>query len=746
MHSHRTTRCVLTLAMACTALGSLSAQGLDLAAPARARSAVNHVQALVVEHDGELRASGRDYKARFAEGVTFTPALGDAAPCNQDLHYDLRTIRRGDHLLFGGGGDSPRARPEQAGSRVRVELAPGLTERFDARSEGLEVSYEFAARPTGTGDLVVEAAIATTLQPAVAADGTLRFELPGVGGVTIGAVTGIDADGNTARGSMRFAGGTLQMRLPAEFVDHARYPLVLDPLLGTEFQIGANDDGDADVGYQHATGLYLVAWKRRFSAFDHDIYAQFVTPAGVPQGTTIWVDSTVDVSSRPRVGSVPTSNQYVVVYEKSVSPFGPFAVVCRTLQPNGTLGAIATIAPSTSNAHHAAVGSEITNADDEVLVAYQTSSGIEVREVTVPAAGALVVGTPLQLSTSPNAATPEISRSGGILGYWMAVWSDSPGLNVQIFGAVVDRTMALRATGQLTSNVLDETHPAVDGDGSTFVLAYQQQEIPLGANHDIRGARLQFTGSAITVITVDVPIEATAGQDERNPHTTWLGPKHCVVFEEQIGTTNTGIGAWLVDDTCVVCNTKIVLDGLNTTVARNREHTPRVGGRWQFALNGVYDDGLIVFTEADDVPPFTGSIVCQSVEALGPGTAAVQAGPGCGNGGNAFPGGGSPFVIGSQYFAFHVNGLEPSAVPFLSIGFPGPTLGCGACALTDPLSFRFIPNVGGAANSPYPVTCNAAFVGITFEFQWVSFVTSQSPCPSAPGLSASNRVRLTLSN
>lgn len=715
-----------------------------------ARAVVDHAQACVVEQDGAAHAFGRHYKAHFADGplargVTFTPALGDVAPSNQDLHYELRAIRRGAQTLH-AAADQPTGRPQREGNQVRFALGTDLTERFDARPEGLEVSYVFATRPAGTGDLVVEAGITTSLLPRVADDGTLRFELPGVGGVTFGAVTGIDADGNVVRGGLRLVDGTVSMSLPAEFVDHARYPLVLDPLLGTEFQVGVNDDTDADVGYQHTTGLYLVAWKRRYSAFDHDIFAQFVTPSGVPQGGLITVDFATDVAMRPRIGSVPTSNQYVVVYERAFSPFGPFQLVCKTLQSNGTLGTITSIASSVGNAHHAAVGSEITNADDEVMVVYQTNSGIELREITVPPAGAVVVGPPLQLSTSPLAGEPEISRSGGILGYWMAVWSDTPGLNVQIFGAVVDRTMALRATNQLTSNVLDETHPAVDGDGSTFVLAYQQQEIPLGANHDIRGARLQFTGSAINVISVDVAIEATAGQDERNPHTTWLGPKHCVVFEEQIGTINTGIGAWLVDDTCIPCNVKVVLDGLNTTSIRNREHTPRVGGRWQFALNGVYDDGLIAFTEADDQPPFTGSIICQSIEALGPGTAAVQAGPGCGNGGNAFPGGGSPFVIGSQYFGFYVNGLEPSAVPFLSIGFPGPTLGCGACTLTDPLSFRFIPNVGGAANSPYPVTCNAAFVGITFEFQWVSFVTSQSPCPSAPGLSASNRVRLTLSN
>jgi hypothetical protein len=711
------------------------------------RQALDRGHAIVVEQDGALCASGRHYKAAFGDGMVFTPALGDAVPHNQELRYRLRSIRRGDGIVFADvGTDAPVI--QRGERRVTMVHAAGLTERFDARPDGVEVSYEFAERPAGHGDLVVAAAITTALQPEPRADGSFAFVLPGLGGVTVGHVTGIDADGDTVRGSLHLHGDRLELRLPAEFVDAASYPLVLDPLIGTEFQIGVNDDSDADVGYQHSVGLYLVAWKRRFSAFDHDIYAQFLSPAGVLQGAPVWVDATVDVCSRPRVGSVPTSSQYVIVYEKAPSPFGPFQVVCRTLQAGGALSAITTVAAPAGNAKHASVGSEITNADDDLLVAYETDDGIEAREITVPPAGAVAVGAPAVLSINPAADEPEISRSGGLLGYWMVVWSLGTSADRELAAAVVDRTRTILAHGLVpfTNNALDDSHPAVDGDGSTFVVAYQQQEAPGSSLHDIRGARLQFTGTGITVATIDVPIEANPGQDERRPHTTWLGPKHCVVFEEQIGATNTGIGAWLVDDTCALCNAKMVFDGLNPTAARNREFGARAGGRWQFASNGVYDDGFLVFAEADDVPPFAGSVICQQVQALGNGQAPVQVGAGCGNGGTSSVGGGSPFVIGSQYFTFYVNGLEPAAVPFFGLGLPGPTLGCGACVLTSPVLFEFLPNVAGAAQRPFPLTCDPAYVGTTVEFQWVSFLTSRSPCPLAAGLSASNRMQITLTN
>lgn len=737
----------LPLVLALASGSFLAAQAPTAPAPSTttvgARAAMDATAAVVVEHDGELRASGRHYKAAFGDALVFTPALGDAVTHNQHLRYRLEAITRGDQVVVGTAAGALRR--EQG--RVHRRLGELVDERFDARVDGLEVSYEFATRPAGTGDLVITAACTASLPFTAAPDGTLAFTLPGIGGITVGHVTGIDARGERVRGGLRWQAGKLEMSLPGAFVDHAAYPLVLDPLIGTEFQIGVNDDSDADVGYQHAVGLYLVAWKRRYSAFDHDIYAQFLSPAGVPQGALIWVESATDVAQRPRIGTVPSANRFAIVYERSASPFGPFQVVCRTLEPNGAVGAPTTVTPTAATTPHIAVGSEITTDDDDLLVVYETDAGIEVREITLPPVGAPTVSAPLAVATTPQADEPEISRSGGLLGYWMIVWSAPVIADRELLATVVDRTRTIRTalTLPFTANGVDDGHPAVDGDGSTFVCAYQSQEAPGSTLHDIRAIRLQFTGTAVNPVSPETPIEATPGQDERRPHTTWLGPKHCIVFEEQIAAINADIGAWLVEDTCALCNQKMSFDGLNPP-GRNREFGPRVGGRWQFALNGVFDDGFLVFAEADDNPPFQSSIIAQQLQALGNGQAPVVVGPGCGNGGTSFTGGGSPFVIGSQYFAFLCSGLEPGAVPFLGLGFPSPPSPCGPCSLINAISFEFVPNLGGLATRRLPVTCDVAFVGLTLEFQWVSLLTSVSPCPSVNGLSASNRQQITLTN
>ena len=68
---------------------------------------------------------------------------------------------------------------------------------------------------------------------------------------------------------MRMVGGQLEYRLPAEFVDAAQLPLVVDPLITPLVVIDntANDDRDPDVTYV-GSGFtkHLLVWRRIFSA------------------------------------------------------------------------------------------------------------------------------------------------------------------------------------------------------------------------------------------------------------------------------------------------------------------------------------------------------------------------------------------------------------------------------------------------------------------------------------------------
>jgi hypothetical protein len=173
-----------------------------------------------------LRGFGADYGVAFTtSGMTFTPALGAQAPTDQRLQMAVIGITRGATSI-----PFAAVAPQQQGNAVVYARAAGLEERYEVRSEGVEQSFVFHELP-GRGDLVVHCALGGELaaRGELTADGEVQFVVPGLGGATIGAVTGIDARGARCTGSLRLAGGGVDLVLPAGFVDHATLPLVLDP-------------------------------------------------------------------------------------------------------------------------------------------------------------------------------------------------------------------------------------------------------------------------------------------------------------------------------------------------------------------------------------------------------------------------------------------------------------------------------------------------------------------------------------
>ena len=215
---------------------------------------------------------GADYKARFDQGgVEYTPALGKLAPHNLPLRFTLQSIRRGNQLLLDATARTPK--PVIVGDQV-VYGRGDVDEQYQVRSDGIEQLFTFARPFGGDGDLVVRGRIDTELVPTTNPDGSISWLLPGVGGVHVGLVTGIDAGGNRVQGQLRRDGNSLELSLPDAFVDAASFPLVLDPLLGTEFQVGTGNNSDPDVAFDASNNVYLAVWQNRFSTADIDVYGQ----------------------------------------------------------------------------------------------------------------------------------------------------------------------------------------------------------------------------------------------------------------------------------------------------------------------------------------------------------------------------------------------------------------------------------------------------------------------------------------
>lgn len=145
---------------------------------------------------------------------------------------------------------------------LRVEYDRGVAiERYDVGVDGMEQSFVFHQRPTGTGDLVVRGRLATDMVVTPHGEG-LRLEQPGIGGFHIGGVVGFDRMGQRARGRVRFVDGALELSLDAAFVDAAALPLTLDPFIGNVFRLSTNAlELRPRVSFDVTTDNYLVVWQ-----------------------------------------------------------------------------------------------------------------------------------------------------------------------------------------------------------------------------------------------------------------------------------------------------------------------------------------------------------------------------------------------------------------------------------------------------------------------------------------------------
>lgn len=705
-----------------------------------------------------LRAGGFDYEATFTgNGMRYVPALGPSAPTTQHLALRPLSVGRGGQVAVDLTAD--RSAPTIAAERrVRYAHGAALREHYDVTPQGLQLSWVFDAPVAGSGDLFVRYELDTTLPSAVAGDG-LAFHLPRIGGVGIGGVTGIDAVGNRTPGSLRLDGSVLELRLPAAFVDAAKYPMVLDPLVGTQFlaETGGWNDMQPDVAYDLTNDIYLVVWRRVFSATSVGIRAQRISGAGALVGGFLAMTLGSVNAGRPTVANLNQRDTFVVAWQEAPTIWDPYDILAVSVNAaNGAVSSPATaIASGVADQFNPDACGDNTTSDDEVLVAYQesvagTGAGIKVAVVNVAAQGAAptLVST-VVVTTSANARDPSMSNSQISTRNRVIVWGDQSGTTGQIRAQAMTRDAVLQGTAvTVTSGSVLLAAPGiarVDGDGINFLVVYEFGEI--GAANGERNVwcrPLTWTGSALSLGTATA-INTTATTDQKDPAVAFCRYKYVVAYADQFlpGSANYDIRGVELGANCVTCGDPFILAGLNGTLLRNVEFMPAIASKYGGGAT-TDNDALIVFAEADDSPPFTGSVIAQRYTAFGAGGAVTYVGSGCGVAGPAITVVG-PFAAGNTDFQIQCTGVPAGAIPFLLFGFPGGEVTCGPCVYTNPVTSEFVLPSGGTASFFYRMPCSVyRFVGTTVQVQWALFGTAATPCPVVSSLSFTRRARLTL--
>jgi hypothetical protein len=516
----------LTQLAAASLLCGLSSASQERPAPPGATAAWREAHGMA-EVDGKLWANGPDYRVELDEaGIEYAAAFGTRAKETQQARFDLLGFGRATGALVPALSD----RPELSQTLAVYERGSGVRELYQTRRDGIEQSFVFESPLSGSGDLFVRLAVESSLARAGAADG-LALEAPGLGAITIGAVTGIDAKGARTAGSMRWIDGGIELSLPAAFVDAAAYPLVLDPLIGTEFEVDSDsannfDDSAPAIAHDWTNGNYLIVWTRSFGLGDSDIRGQRVTDAGALVGGLIAIESGSTISpsaTSPSVGNVNLTDMYLVAWESSSGFLAQSDIKCRSV--NAATGALSagtlTIAATATYDVDPVIGGEVQTSDDEVIVAWsEFDAGIRARQVNVPASGSpVLVGSEVEVSNTVGLTyddfEPAISKSTGYGGNFLIAWeryfggAATPYYDLRY--AVIDRNANLLVTTKsvTVSSTTDERNVAVAGDGVKFAIVYDQEPVA-GGNIGIYGNRVTYISGASAPISSQITIVDSA--------------------------------------------------------------------------------------------------------------------------------------------------------------------------------------------------------------------------------------------
>ena len=680
-----------------------------------------------------LRGGGRHYAVEFSQqSVKFLPALGDAV--SEPRHLTLRPMMvRRDHYV---SAEVPsRVHPSKRNVTALYRHAPGLRERYELTPEHVALSWVFDEPPPGRGDLVVSYDFDTNLPaPMANDDGGFDFTLPTVGGVRFGGVTGIDAGGAKAAGSVRVEGGRLDLVLPGDFVDTASYPLVLDPLIGATVTAGATPR-NPDVAYDATTDRFLVVYATAISASTYNVRAQYIDAQGQLAGNFIGI-SYGGIIFFPRVANLATRDRFGIVFRRSLSGGGSHTVEFRALTGTTVTHSFQLAFSPTDVFRHVGIGCD-TNApigsnrgfvavwEDEALDDIRARRIYFSANDTLLSPSAVTVFSDGGLTFPYTYSEPAISRGGSHAGDLLVVARYYSGLgpSIRVYGRIVpsDGSPLGPSAALFATQTPNLYQPAVDGWSGRWVLAWHDYSID-GVR--TRSVKNDPNGPGFLLGTVTTPVGAGGSNRSRSPAVGYTPGRSWLAFLR--GNFDALRVEALDSGQCQLCNDQF--NSLNYSDPPAMATTTSGGAAARELAIATWHRG--------------GSAYAQVFRNYNLGSSA-NLGGGCGNGGSQSlshaPG------IGSGGIVCELSGLPPTALlTVFSFGPPATALTCGPCEWAPFQATLTSPITAGGASVQFAIPCLSSLISSQFEMQWTTIDLTQAGCPAFPGLVLSDRLLMTI--
>jgi hypothetical protein len=533
--------------------------GLDIGPPLSLRQNVAAARGCFHAVSQGLAAMGRAHQVAFHGSVAEVRSLPAAALRRQRIQTALRTFAlpaagTGDAqsqrralasaLQVARGADGPALRLQTlsigragfecvqgaapaalAADGAAVRALAGCSERWTNDQQGAEVAFQFPARPSGSGDLVVSVRaqlIGAAAPPAVTSDARgLHFTAAGATPFVYGHATWVDATGRQTAVQARWTGAAIELAVPAGVVESSRYPAVLDPVVGPDLGtdhpplVPASAGLDPDVGFDGTNFLVVFEDFARIRAVRAD-----------PNGNVLdapWLDLGDDTTQQFEPAVAFGGGHYLVTWWQDDATAE--SVHARMINPDGTLVGTAGVTVSAEDAIDDAVA---WNGQSFLVswTGFGDPPGIRVAQVD--SNGAVVAGSQRSLSnTGAFVGHPRIGTGTNVDALAWEDGNNTGDFTNRMFAGRLGRdgTVLDPAGVRLSANESDETQVKLASAGDSFLIAWRREATP----STIQGTVLGDDGA---LRAEDFTISRSTGLTSL-PAVVFDGARYLVAWEDE---------------------------------------------------------------------------------------------------------------------------------------------------------------------------------------------------------------------
>jgi hypothetical protein len=252
--------------------------------------------------EGRFVAQAPHYEAVLsdAEGLVYRPKLEPAvsklepsAGSAPEVRVQLHKVIRGTEVLFDrqtAVADGPDVAVDGGSDGLSYWRAVGFEEHYKPRGDGVEQSFLLDNIPDGSGDLQFDIGLnltgLTPLPKRVSRNGGISFvNAKGQMAARYGQVVVRDSagEGVVIEPALSADGRSITFAVPEKFLQSARYPVVVDPLIGAEQFLTSNlptQVGPPTIAA--STTSYLAVWTDYRAANNiPQLYGSIVSASGL---------------------------------------------------------------------------------------------------------------------------------------------------------------------------------------------------------------------------------------------------------------------------------------------------------------------------------------------------------------------------------------------------------------------------------------------------------------------------------